>query len=196
MKRILGFLLSVVFVFGLAACDEAEVEKVDNNNENETTSEENNGEDNEANNENEAENNSNNVEENEDEDLQVGDTVNFDGLEITLNEVRNEPGGEFDEPDEDLFVVANLTVENTTDEEETVSSILNVELRDDEGYTYSTTILMDGTKGQLDGSVEPGGTLRGEIPFDVPESDTYELHFSNPFKSGKAIWTFSFDELQ
>src|SRR5690625_2827440 len=188
MKRILILLLSLILLVGLAACDEADIQKVKNENNNKTE-QENNNNDNDNNDANNNENNNN-------EDLKVGDTVSFDGLKITLNEVRNEPGGEFDEPEEDLFVVANLTVENTTDEEETVSSILNVELRDDEGYTYSTTILMDGTKGQLDGSVEQGGTLRGEIPFDVPESDTYELHFSNPFKSGKAIWTFSFDELQ
>lgn len=64
-----------------------------------------------------------------------------------------------------------------------MSSIMNVELKDAEGYSYSTTILTEGTKGQFDGSIEPGGKLKGEIPFDVPKSDNYELHFSNPFKS-------------
>lgn len=127
--------------------------------------------------------------------LKVGETVNFDGLKITLNEARIEPGGEFDSPQNEQFVVVNLTAENTTEEEQAVSSIMNVELKDSEGYSYNTTILTEGIKGQFDGSVVAGGKLRGEIPFDVPASETYELHFSDPFKSGKAIWVVPSSEL-
>src|SRR5699024_11542862 len=74
---------------------------------------------------------------------------------FTLNEVRREEGGEFDEPEEDQFIVANLTIENEGDDEENISSIMNIELKDDEGYSYTTTILTEGTKGQLDGAIEP-----------------------------------------
>lgn len=195
LKRILSLLLFLLLSMNLTACDEAEIEKVDKE-ENNIIAEENHmnsSTDSEENNEVNEENEAN---EEEDENLIVGDTVNFDGLEITLNEVRNEPGGEFDEPNEDLFIVANLTIENTTDEEQAISSIMNIELKDEEGYSYNTTFLTEGTKGQLDGSIEPGGKMRGEIPFDVSESDTYELHFSDPFKSGKAIWHFTFEELE
>lgn len=129
------------------------------------------------------------------ENLSTGETVNFDGVDITLNEARTESGGEFDEPENDQFVVVNLTAENNTDDEVTMSSMMNVELYDDEGYSYSTTILTEGTKGQFDGDVPAGKKLRGEIPFDVPESGEYELHFSNPFQSGKAIWKLDADEL-
>ncbi|WBX82178.1 DUF4352 domain-containing protein [Virgibacillus salarius] len=104
-------------------------------------------------------------------------------------------GGDFDEPENDQFVVVNLTAENNTDEEQTMSSMMNVELKDVDGYSYTTTILTEGVKAQFDGTIEPGGTLRGEIPFDVPESDSYELHFSDPFKSGKAIWKIPAEKL-
>ncbi|MEN1968627.1 DUF4352 domain-containing protein [Lentibacillus sp. N15] len=132
----------------------------------------------------------------ETENLKVGETVTFDGVDITLNEARIEPGGEFDEPENEQFIVVNLTAENNTDEEVTMSSMMNVELYDDEGYNYSTTILTEGAKGQFDGSVPAGNKLRGEIPFDVPKSDAYELHFSDPFQSGKAIWKITADELK
>lgn len=206
MKKLVFLFIVAMLSFVIIACGEAEVKKVDANNELEET--ENNKNANGSNdnensvNTNESNETENNVNMNEsddneeaDEDLAVGDTVNFDGLEITLNEARVEEGGEFDEPTENQFVVANLTINNTTDEEQIISSIMNIELKDDEGYAYNTTFLMDGTKGQLDGDIEPGGTLRGEIPFDVTESETYELHFSDPFKSGKAIWTITSDQL-
>lgn len=127
--------------------------------------------------------------------LKIGEAVNFDGLKITLNSARIEKGGELDTPSEEQFVVVNLTAENTTDKEQVVSSIMNVELKDAEAYAYTTTILTEGIKGQFDGSIQAGGTLRGEIPFDVPKSDKYELHFSNPFTSGKAIWVIPAAEL-
>lgn len=187
LKRLGLLLFGIVLIFGLSACDEAEINPVDKTNEtgeSETEEENNNDQQEEG-------NDSSDEEESDTTELSVGDTVNFDGLEITLNEARVEEGGDFDEPAEDLFVVANLTIENTTDESQTVSSIMNIELKDDEGYSYNTTFLIEGTKGQLDGEIEPGGKMRGEIPFDVPESDTYELHFSDPFKTGKAIWTIT-----
>lgn len=190
MLKKLGLLLfGSVIAFGLVACDEAEIEKVDkdNNEESENVTANENDETGENANDSEASKEEASKEE-ADEELTVGDTVDFDGLEITLNEARIEEGGDFDEPEEDLFVVANLTIENTGDDEQAISSIMNMELKDDEGYSYHTTFLMEGTKGQLDGEIEPGGKMRGEIPFDVADSETYELHFSDPFKSGKAIW--------
>lgn len=171
LGKFLGVLLLLLL---LAACGEAEVSKV-------------------------GDNDSASKEEKEapkEQRLAIGDTVNFDGLNITLNEVRIEPGGEFDQPENAKFLVVNLTAENKTEEEQVVSSVMNIELRDTEGYSYNTTILMEGTKGQFDGTLQPGGNLRGEIPFDVPDSDQYELHFSNPFKSGTAIWVIPADQLK
>ena len=192
MLKKLGLLIfGSVLVLGLSACDEAKVEKVEKPKEEEKVA----GDATEKEND-DAEAADDVSEDESNENLVIGDTVDYDGLEITLNEVRIEAGGEFDEPAEDQFIVANLTVKNNTDEAQTISSIMNVELKDEEGYSYNTTFLMEGTKGQLDGEIEPGGTLRGEIPFDAAESATYELHFSDPFKTGKAIWTISSEELQ
>ncbi|WP_440897431.1 DUF4352 domain-containing protein [Amphibacillus sp. Q70] len=195
LKKFKFLVLGIILVFGLAACDDTDA----NNNDEPAESEESNDTSDEigdTENEDNLEDATDEVEGEEEEDLVVGDTVNFEGLEITLNEARIEPGGEFDTPGEDQFIVANLTIENKTDEEQVISSMLNIELKDEEGYAYMTTFLMEGTKGQLDGSLEVDETMRGEIPFDVPESDTYELHFSDPFKTGKAIWTISASELE
>src|SRR5699024_10880359 len=139
------FVLTLIASIGLlSACDEADVEKVDNEEENTEQNDE-----------------------DKEEKLSIGDTVMFDDLKITLNEVRIEEGGEFDEPEEDQIIITNLTKENEDDDEENISSIMNIELKDDEGYSYTTTILTEGKKGQLDGAIEPGGKMKGEIPFDV-----------------------------
>lgn len=177
-KRMSSLFLGGCLIMGLAACGDADVEKVeaDTNSTSDTGSEP-------------------KKEKPTEQSLKIGESVNFDGLIITLNEARIEPGGEFDNPDNDQFLVVNLTAENTTDTEQTVSSVMNVELKDAEGYSYNTTIMLEGVKAQFDGSVEAGGKLRGEIPFDVPNSDEYSLSFSNPFKSGKAIWVIPASEL-
>lgn len=190
MKKIMLLFVTSIVAILLVACGEAEIEKKeapeaaeqDNNQEVDAPDE--------SDKDDAAEETVN------DENLKVGETVVFDGVEITLNELRLEAGGEYDTPDEGKFVVANITVENTTGEEITVSSMLNFELKDDEGYSYSTTFLLEGVKAQLDGSVEAGGKLRGEIPFDVPEAERYELHYADPFKSGKAIWEVPAGELK
>jgi len=176
-KKFNFFAVIGLLVLILAACGEADIKKVD-------------GDNGSANSDGEKKDTP------AEQQLKVGETVNFDGLKITLNEARVEPGGDFDEPQNDKFVVVNLTAENTTDEEQVISSLMNVELRDSDGYSYNTTILVEGTKGQFDGTIEAGGKLRGEIPFDVSESDTYELHFSDLFKSGKAIWVIPSSDLK
>lgn len=181
-KRVAILFMIFTFTFLLIGCEESSIEKVD--------SKENAATDNKA-----SDKSDKDADDNKTENLSVGESVNFNDVTITLNEVRIESGGEFDEPENDKFIVANLTAENNSDEEIVVSSMVNVELYDDEGYSYTTTILIEGTKGQFDGSIPAGKKLRGEIPFDVSEAESYELHFSDPFKSGKAIWKIGQDDL-
>ncbi|MUV36760.1 hypothetical protein JNUCC1_00564 [Lentibacillus sp. JNUCC-1] len=187
MKKMYGLMaLAMVFMMlFLGACGESDIEKDVSAANNEEGSNSNNA----------AKNGDTEDDSDSTESLNVGEAVNFNGVKITLNEARIEPGGEFDTPENDQFIVVNLTAENNSDEEATMSSIMNVELYDDEGYSYSTTILTEGTKGQFDGAIPAGKKLRGEIPFDVPEAESYELHFSDPFQSGKAIWVINSEDL-
>lgn len=186
-KFTIGVLLVIFsFVFILAGCGESTIKKADNDTSEAKAVDENA----------DKVNNEEKEEVKEIESLKVGESVNFNDVKITLNEVRIESGGEFDQAENDQFIVVNLTAENNSEEEVTMSSMVNTELYDDEGYSYSTTFLTEGIKGQFDGSVPSGKMLRGEIPFDVPESGKYELHFSDPFQSGKAIWVIDSEDLK
>lgn len=165
----------------LAACGESEIEPT----EEATGSEQ----------EQKAEEGQDDSQEEKTKELGIGDSVTFDGLELTLNSVAADQGNDFETPQEDKYLIVDMTVKNTTEESKTVSSIMNLSLKDTEGYKYDMA-LYSGIKSQLDGEVAPGDTLRGQIAFDVPESETYELLFDDPFTSGQAVWTIPAGEIE
>lgn len=61
-------------------------------------------------------------------------------------------------------------------------------MSDADGYKYDITIAPD-TKGSVDGELQPGRKLRGEVAFEIPENATgLELIFEpNVFGFGQAI---------
>jgi hypothetical protein len=187
MKKVKMVVVAVFAVVVLAACGESDiskVEKVDSVAAAETTNVE-------ATEPVETEA----VEEVAELDLGIGDTVKFDGLEVTLNSVHTSMGADFFEPDNAYYVVLNVSISNTTDKSEHISSLMNFKLVDEEGYSQEIGIFVD-TKGSLDGEIGAGRSMRGEIAFDAYESDTYEFIFENPFTSGQAIFTFKASEMQ
>lgn len=115
------------------------------------------------------------------------ETKILDGLQITLNDVEYKTTGTFD-PDNDHYVVLDLTLTNTTNEAIHVSTLLQMELQDDQGYKHSPALYIDG-KGTLDGEIAAGDTIRGQVAFDVDKSSTYRFIFSG-FLSGQVSWTF------
>lgn len=130
------------------------------------------------------------------EEFAVGDTVDFNGLLITLTNARASEGGEFDEAQNDQFILVELNIENKTEDPAPISTMLNMKLMDAESYEQDQTILVDDVKGNLDAEISPGKNLKGEIPFDVVESDHYEFIFEDPIASGQAIWKIEKDDLQ
>ena len=167
-----------------------------NENENETETEQNeqaedneNGTETEQNEQAEEDNNDNT----QDQAGSVGDMIQYQDLEITLNDAYTSEGGQFETPSNDQYLILDLTIENKSDEAENISTLLQMSVQDDEGYTYDVTIFTE-TKGSLDGEIGPNREVRGEVAFDVDESSTYEFIFEDPFASGQAIWSISVNE--
>lgn len=118
----------------------------------------------------------------------TGDSVKFDNLIITVNGIRESKGKFMTASEGNVLLLVDITAENTGDEEESVSSLMQTEMVDADGFSYNLTIAED-AKGSFDGSIGVGRKLRGEVAFEVPaESATLEFIFSDPFKSGQAIW--------
>ncbi|AQL42016.1 hypothetical protein BV210_04465 [Halorientalis sp. IM1011] len=112
------------------------------------------------------------------QDLQVevyetGDTLDYQDTRFTVNSVRTSSGEGFAQPDEgNEFVLVDVTVENTGDDELTVSTLLQMELKDGRGRTYDISIVgasvSDRDFSQGD-PIPPGGRRRGEVVFEAPE---------------------------
>lgn len=107
--------------------------------------------------------------------LGVGQTWSDGNFNVTVNGARKVTTDGLDSPAEnDFYLVLDVSIENLTDEEQSFSSLLNFELTGSDGYSYDVAIFVD-TKGSLDGSARSGKSLRGEIAYDVAESDSYEF---------------------
>ena len=109
----------------------------------------------------------------------VGETATDGQLKITLNNVKSyfkidELGNQFlvaDAPSGKEYVVIDLSIENVlTDKTQSVSSLLESQLTDKDGFSYSMDF-----KAQVslensfkDGEILPGMKKRGKIAFLVP----------------------------
>lgn len=170
MKKALSLILILILMLLLfTGCDDVEPEKVDKPNETpsgtqqpETTP--------------------------KTEVFEIGDYVKAGNLVFTVNSVRTDKGSEFIKPDEgNIYYIIDVTVENTGDESEIVSSMIMFRLFDSEGYNYSITFGPE-TKGQLDGEVSPGRKIRGELVFEIPEDSTgLELEIDPTLGTGQII---------
>jgi hypothetical protein len=121
--------------------------------------------------------------------LNLGDSAKVGDARVTANSYRLDAGGEYLKPDSgNMWVIVDVTVVNTGDDEYNISSLLQTAVRDADGYEYDVAFGPD-TKGNLDGSIPAGGTLRGEVGFEVP-NPSYGLQFvfKQAFGSQQARW--------
>jgi len=166
MKKVMMIVLALGLMSGiLVGCGESDIQKVEGDNSAEQQK----------------------VEEKKQETLKIGDAVKFDGLKVKVLGVREFKGDQFFKPENDKFVLVQVEVVNTTNEPQTVSSMLQTRLMDAEGQSQDAALTGD-EKGQLDGEIGPGRKLKGEVAFDVMKSDYYEFIFEDPFTTGQAIW--------
>lgn len=104
--------------------------------------------------------------------LGVGDTDNTSGLDVTLLTVESPVQlGQFDSEPEpgNRYIGVELSVTNTSDEDQVLSTLLNTELKDETGQRFDIALVgLD--RPQIDGTVLPGDTLRGWAVFEVPEA--------------------------
>lgn len=123
------------------------------------------------------------------ETFKVGDTIQTKDFKITVNKVETSEGGEFVKPkDGNEFIKVDITIENTSKEEQNVSSMIMFKVVDKDGRSYNQAIVED-QNGQLDGKVGPGRKLTGEYVVEVPKGATgLQLEFdSSLLTSGQVI---------
>lgn len=116
----------------------------------------------------------------------LGETTTHGDVSVTLHDVRRETElGEFTQAEEGHeYVIPDIEVENGTDEELRVSTLLQMALKTETGLSYSVSV----DSGQLDQQfseqqpIAPGQNRRGELAYEVEED------------SGQLFWAFNFLE--
>lgn len=123
----------------------------------------------------------------------LNETAVFKDLKFTATEIKESDGDDFFTPEEgNVFVGVKFTIENISDEEQTVSSILLFEAYADDikcDYSFSAACDFDGT---LDGSIAPGKKLVGWYAVEIQENwNELELNVQSNWLSSKNA-TFKF----
>ncbi len=131
------------------------------------------------------------------QDLGVGDSVEVEGVEATLNGVRVLPTTDRDQPiqnPDNRFLAADLTFENVSEGPVSVSSLLEFVLKNEEGYSASQTVHTQ-QRELAEGDIAPGEKASGEIVYEVPpESRGLQLDYT-PFTRGDT-YSWAIGDLQ
>lgn len=126
----------------------------------------------------------------------VGDTAEYKGVKVTLNSIKESNGSQFNKPtDGNVFLLVNFTIENNTDTDLAVSSMLSFDAYQD-GYStnMSLSALIEKSGEQLDGTIAPGKKMQGTIGYEVPATYTeFEINYQADVWSSKKF-TFVYEK--
>ena len=155
MKKIASVLTGLVLVFGLSGCAFQNLGTFDDKE------------------------SSSNEENSSPSTKTLGDTIIGEDYSITLNGARYSTVGLLgSEPTNDKYLVLDVTIENNSTEELSVSTLLMMELQGSDSRRYDIAIFAE-TVSPLDGTVAPQGQISGEVAFDVKELDSYTFSYKN-----------------
>jgi len=123
------------------------------------------------------------------EKYKVGDVVKIGDYTFSVNSFEDNASGGNDylKPKEgNKFVKINLTIENNGKEKTTVSTMLQMYLKDSEGTRFRQTFLM-GQK-PLDGEILAGDKTKGDIAYELPKNSTgLKFYYNAAWLSGESI---------
>ncbi len=135
------------------------------------------------------------VQQQTDETFALNETAVFSDLKFTANQLVTSQGEDFFTPDTgNVFVGIQFTIENISDEEQTISSLLLFDgYVDDTKCDYSVSAGCVFDDGTLDGSIAPGKKLVGWYAVEVPKTwSAIELQVrANLFSDATAKFVFT-----
>lgn len=118
-------------------------------------------------------------EENVPEFFGIGQTVETKKIKAIITEMTKSTGSDFNKPEEGKeFVLLHMTIENISDEELNISSMLSFDAYvDDETINESLSAQMEANK-TMDGTIAAGKRLTGVLGYEVPKDwGEMEIHF-------------------
>lgn len=126
----------------------------------------------------------------------VGEKVELNDVVVTLLDVKESSGKDFFTPtDGNVFVVFQFEIENGTDGDVAVSSMMSFEAYfDDYAANLDVSAMAMSEMPQLDGTVAAGKKFMGVVGYQAPEDwENAEIRFTPNFWSGKDI-AFSYSK--
>lgn len=120
----------------------------------------------------------------------VGDRVELNDIAVTLVSVTESTGSQFLTPsDGKIFVICEFEIENNSDSDIAVSSLLSFEAYfDDYSTSLSISAMTSSETPQLDGTIAAGKKMRGVIGYEVDLGwNTLDIRFTPNFWAGKDI---------
>ena len=120
----------------------------------------------------------------------VGDNVDLNDIVVTLVDVSENNGGNYMTPSEGkIFVVCEFEIENNSNKDIAVSSIMSYEAYVDDYTTgMNLSAMLSTGKSQLDGTIASGKKMNGVIGYEVdPDWSEIEIRFTPDFWAGKDI---------
>lgn len=116
----------------------------------------------------------------------LNETAVFKNLKITATELKESDGESFFKPESgNVFVGVKFTIENISDEEQTVSSLLLFDAyADDVSYSYSITGTTAFGNETVDGTIAPGKKIVGWYGVEIPANwEELEINVKNDLLS-------------
>jgi len=121
----------------------------------------------------------------------VGDTITFDGKEVTVSDIERKwnSGNEFVAPETDNeFVRAKVTIKNNSDSEAPYNTF-DWKIQNSDGVIKDISTAQFSADGALDsGELAPGGKVSGFLIFETPDADSdLTIRYEPSFWSDKKI---------
>lgn len=129
------------------------------------------------------------------ETFTVGDSVSLNDIAVTLVDISENTGGNYMKPsDGKVFILCEFDIENNSDKDIAVSSILSFEAYVDHYATsMNLSAMLSSDKPQLDGPIAAGKKMHGVIGYEAdPGWSSIEVRFKPDFWSGSEfLFTYS-----
>lgn len=124
--------------------------------------------------------------------FKIGQTAQVGSWLLTVKGVSKNSGSEFIKPKAgNIFLVIDVSLKNTSQQQQRLESTLQFTLRDANGYRYML-IYLDTVRLTPTGTIEAGGLASGDLVYEVPsEMHRFTLAFEPDTTLPLAIWDIS-----
>ncbi|WP_213997178.1 MULTISPECIES: DUF4352 domain-containing protein [Tepidanaerobacter] len=125
--------------------------------------------------------------------FKVGEIAELNGVKAIITSIEKPAGDEFNKPDEGKeFVLVNMTIENDSKNDISVSSILSFNAYVDDSAINEDLMAQSAKKGTttMDGTISPGKKLSGCLGYQLPKGwKVLEIEFKpNAISDSKIVW--------